>query len=478
MNERRANPSEIITGLTDEIKQLSILVEQLQTELSQTQAELEASQEKVRHLETENGRLRYELNELKQRPFKTKGGKQTADSQGEEGSASSKGKGRKEGHKGSGRQRPERIDRTVRIEAGDYCPDCGHEFSSTAVERSRDIEDIEPIRPTVNTRFIIERGWCPQCRRYQESPVVEALPHHRFGFNLMLFVVYQKVALGLSYGKIQKELSMYFGLAISKGELSNIVLEVSRLFGPAYGRLLRLLRQQSVLHVDETGWRVDGDNHWLWVFVNEIVALFVLSKSRGSKVPQALLGSDFTGSIVSDFYSAYSPLEVAKAKCWAHLLRESHQLTTGKPPPASDSERVLFHQQLHQLYLDMGLALLEVELDELQRSPIHFQMRQSLLEFAQQQWHDKDCQRLAKRILKYLDELVAWLADPHIPADNNLAERSLRPAVVTRKTSFGSRSKQGGQAFARLLSVIMSWDKQDLDFFESGYDILRHAACS
>ena len=470
--------SEIVKGLTAEIKRLALLVEQLQGQLVQTQAELEATQEKVTHLETENSCLRYELNEMKQAPFKSKRQKQKAASKDEDPPRSGKRAGRKKGHKGSGRQRPQRIDRTVRVEAGDTCPDCGHAFSSTAVERTRDVIDIEPIRPTINTRFIIERGWCPQCRRYHESPVVEALPSRRFGFHLMLFVVYQKAALGLSYGKIKRELSIYYGLTISKGELSNIISEMNRLFGPAYGHLLRLMRQQSILHVDETGWRVNGDNHWLWVFVNEVVALFVLSKSRGSKVPRAVLGNDFSGHIVTDFYSAYSPLDVAKAKCWAHLLRESHSLVLGKPPPASNSDRVQFHQQLHQLYLDMGLALLEAEADSSQRTRIHSAMRQSLLDFAQKPWPDKDCQRIAKRIVKYLDELVAWLADPDIPADNNLAERSLRPAVVTRKTSFGSRSKQGGQAFARLLSVIMSWDKQGVDFFVSGYDVLRNAACS
>ena len=114
--------------------------------------------------------------------------------------------------------------------------------------------------------------------------------------------------------------------------MSNIVSQVSRLFGPTYADLLRLMRQQMVLHIDETGWKVDGDNHWLWVFINDIVALFVLSKSRGSKVPAALLGNEFDGTIISDFFSAYSPLDVNKAKCWAHLLNDSHELTKGRPP--------------------------------------------------------------------------------------------------------------------------------------------------
>ena len=440
-------------------------------ELALLQKQLLSKEEECAHLEAANVRLQYELNELKQKPFKPSKAK-------DKGNKPDKPKGRRKGHKGSGRKKPTRIDKTVRIEAGNYCPACGHAFSSTAVERMRDVVDIEPIRPTVNTRYIIERGWCPTCRKYHESPVSDALPSHRFGLQLMLFVVYQKVALGLSYSKIKTELSLYFGLTISRGELSNIVSQVSRLFGPTYVELLRFMRQQMVLHIDETGWKVNGDNHWLWVFINDVVALFVLSKSRGSKVPAALLGEEFEGTIISDFFTAYSPLDVHKAKCWAHLLNDSHELTTGRPPPDPTSERVHFHEELHQLYLAMGVALLEVEADATMRTQLHTDMRNRLQTFAQKKWQDADCVRLAKRILKYLDDLVVWLANPDVAPDNNAAERALRPAVVTRKTSFGSHSKMGAHAFARLLSIIMSWGKQDISYFEQGENILRNVACS
>jgi transposase len=448
-------------------------LETLKQAVALLQKQLITKKEEQAHLEAANARLQYQLNELKQKPFKRS---KAIDEESKP--RQPKPKGRRKGHKGSGRKKPTRIDKTVRIEAGSHCPECGDAFSSTQVERTRDVVDIEPIRPTVNTRYIIERGWCPNCRKYHESPVSDALPNHRFGLQLMLFVVYQKVALGLSYRKIRTELRLYFGLRISRGELSNIVAQVSRLFGPTYADLLRLMRQQMVLHIDETGWKVDGDNHWLWVFINDVVALFVLSKSRGSKVPAALLGDEFEGTIISDFFSAYSPLDVNKAKCWAHLLNDSHELTKGRPPPDPTSERVLFHQELHQLYLTMGIALLEVEADETTRTQLHTKVRNQLQEFAQKSWQDADCIRLAERIGKYLDELVVWLANPDVAPDNNAAERALRPAVVTRKTSFGSRSKMGAQAFARLLSVIMSWDKQDISYFEQGESILRNAACS
>jgi hypothetical protein len=50
---------------------------------------------------------------------------------------------------------------------------------------------------------------------------------------VLLFVVYRKVALGLSYAKIQHELRTYFGLSISAGELPSMVEEVAKLSGPA-----------------------------------------------------------------------------------------------------------------------------------------------------------------------------------------------------------------------------------------------------
>ena len=232
----------------------------------------------------------------------------------------------------------------------------------------------------------------------------------------------------------------------------------------SFGRVTRKAKQAAI-HVDETGWRIEGQNHWLWVFVNELVALYVISHSRGSKVPNALLGKHFEGVVISDFFSAYSPLDMEKAKCWVHLLRDSHDLTKGEPPP--DSERVQFHQQLHQLSLDMGLALEEAAADEAMRTAISQEMREKLHAFAGTSWSDPDCQRLAKRILKHLDELLVWLTNPAVSPDNNQAERALRPAVVTRKTSFGSRSKAGAHAFARLLSIIQTWHRQGLDFFDN-----------
>ena len=462
--------------LRAKVEQLAIELDQVLAEKAELEQELDQAKAANIQLGTENKRLKTELKELKQAPFQSrrrKASSTTSDSSSDT-VPSQKRRGRPKGHPGSGRPKPDRVDYTEFVPVGDHCPDCGHSLTGTGVERERTVEDIEPVRPTVVVRYVIERRWCPVCQTYKEHPVTAALPAHRLGLNLMLFVVYQKVAIGLSYGKIKKELAIYFDLQLSRATLVNIVAEVAQLFGPAYARLIKLMRQQKVLHIDETSWRVNGQGHWLWIFINDLVALYVLSHSRASKVPKALLGSEFEGVVVSDFFSAYSPLEVEKAKCWAHLLRDSHALTKGQPPP--NNERLEFHQQLHHLFLDMALAIEQAQAAPDERKKVYQDMRTKLQNFAQQDWSDPDCQRLAARILKHLDELVLWLRDPAVSPDNNAAERGLRPAVVTRKTSFGSRSKRGAQAFARLLSLIRTWEGQDLDFFDTAKDIIGHSS--
>ena len=444
-----------------EVKQLRVKLAEALAENVRLKAQLEETRETLALLVAENERLEGELKELKQAPFKPRRvRKKGADQKGT--SARPGKRGRPAGHKGSGRSRPETIDFSEFVPVGDHCPDCQTAFSGAGVERERTVEDIEPVRPTIVTRYVIERRWCPKCRAYKESPVASALPRHRLGLQVMLFVVYQKTALGLSYGKIRRELKTYFGLEVSRGTLVNIMTEVSRMFGPAYAQLIRLMRQQAAIHIDETSWPIDGKGHWLWIFINDMVTLYVVSRSRGSKVPKALLGDDFEGVVISDFFSAYSPLDAQKAKCWAHLLRDSHAFTKGQ----TDEERLQFHQQLHTLFLQMGLALEQAAADENQREQVYREMRSKLLDLAQHDWQDPDCQRLARRILKYLEDLLLWLRNPEVAPDNNHAERGLRPAVVTRKTSFGSRSRQGAHAFARILSLILTWESQGLDFFE------------
>jgi transposase len=66
-------------------------------------------------------------------------------------------------------------------------------------------------------------------------------------------------------------------------------------------------------------------------------------------------------------------------------------------------------------------------------------------------------QPLAKRLLRHQDELFVFVREGGVPADNNLAERSLRPLVVSRKISGGTRSPAGSQTRMTLTSLFQTW---------------------
>jgi hypothetical protein len=90
-------------------------------------------------------------------------------------------------------------------------------------------------------------------------------------------------------------------------------------------------------------------------------------------------------------------------------------------------------------------------------------------------WNDPDANRLAGRLAKYADRLTTFLHDPQVDGTNNAAERALRPAVVMRKITGGSRSQAGARAWAVLASVMRTARQQGLELVETIKTLLRAA---
>jgi transposase len=79
---------------------------------------------------------------------------------------------------------------------------------------------------------------------------------------------------------------------------------------------------------------------------------------------------------------------------------------------------------------------------------------------------------LAQRLIKHRHELFVFLSDPAVPATNNLAERSLRPAVVARKISGGTRSAKGSNTKTALMSHFGTWQVQNKPLLASCRQLL------
>ena len=119
------------------------------------------------------------------------------------------------------------------------------------------------------------------------------------------------------------------GLPVTDSALSQGVLRLRQRFRGEAEALLETIRGSPALNIDETGWRVNGVNDYLWVFTDKFHTAYKIIHSRASQVVLDTLGEDYQGTINSDFYSAYNPLPYRKQKCYTHLGREFHKVSEG-----------------------------------------------------------------------------------------------------------------------------------------------------
>lgn len=354
--------------------------------------------------------------------------------------------GQKKGHKGYFRKIPDRIDFITPLEIN-LCANCNGKLSETQEIRKRIIIDIPLTSQTINTQYEIHRKYCKMCDKIVEPDVPNALPNSPFGLNLMLFVVFLKIGMALPYNKIQQLLLTLYNLKISEGGLVNILAQVKEEFGEYYHILKKKMRRVKSKHADESGWRIDGINHYIWLFVTEEIALYKIRRSRGSEVPAEVLGKQKDKTIICDGFSAYNKLkELAGCLiqlCWFHILKNSRKHKKNYP-----EEAATLHEQLKKLY-KLAKSYEHKATDEQVDK-----LKEEIRWLAYPIYQHQEVKGFVNTILERIDDLFWFTQDKKIDGDNNLAERGLRKAVIIRKISNGSRSNKGAEILEVLLSIV------------------------
>jgi len=367
--------------------------------------------------------------------------------------------GQKEGHVGYSRHIPERIDEIVEHKL-DKCPICGEPVSDTQEIRERIIEDIEQPK-TRNTKHLIHRCYCRNCDKIVEPEIYDALPNSRFGLKLMILILILKLDCRIPSNKITSLLSSVFGVKISDGEIYNILKKLSKSFGSYYSELEEKIRNALAKHIDETSWRINGQNNWLWIFINKEVALYVVEKQRSSEVPIRILGNQEGKFITSDRFSAYNVLVektgCLQQVCWTHLIRNSKDLSEHY------GEAKYIHKRMKYIY---------------RKAKGGKTSKEKLLSWvdliASRPYTSNQVFKFVKSICRnHREDLFRFIDNPRINSSNNLAEQGLRPAVVIRKVSGGSRSEDGAETTARLLSVLQTVKLQNNNPYEGILNLLQ-----
>jgi transposase len=345
-----------------------------------------------------------------------------------------------------------------RVHADKQCPHCATVLRGGTIQRTREVIELVPARVEVTAHQYLERR-CPRCRgRWLPKPGLDGVVvgQGRLGVGLLSLIAVLREELRLPIRGIQWYLDAVHGLHLSVGAIVETLHTVARRAAPLVTQIQADIRASPVVHADETGWREDGHNGYAWTFSTETARAFVRGgRERG--VLEATIGTDYGGVLVSDFYAAYTSYAGRHQYCWAHLLRDVHELveqhrqdatvrgwadgvqaiyrraTTSAPAPDPRIRR----QQRQGYEADLG-ALCAPFL-EVAAAPQRV---------------------LCERVSKNLSDLFVFVEDPTVPPTNNAAERSLRHLVTARKISGGTRSPAGTATTMTLASLFGTWRLQ------------------
>jgi transposase len=366
----------------------------------------------------------------------------------------SKPGGAKPGHTGHGRQTVQDRDaeRIETIPVGPACPYCGGPLEHKEY-RDRSVIDSQPLRAEP-ILYQLERARCPRCGKTVQARAPEVLPKSLYGNQLVTQVVFLHYRQGIPMGRLCDQL----GLGV--GAVFEILHRMAALFRGVIPKLIEEYRQAPVRHADETGWRTDGRSGYAWLFASATVSLFLFRATRSAQVPKEVLGAPALGGVlVVDRYNAYNQSPCPLQYCYAHLMRDVEDLAKEFPGPA---EVTAFTSTLIPLLAE-AMHLGRRPLAEAEYYAQARQIQQQIVDLVQQPANHLGVRQIQGIFRDNAHRLYHWVEDQAVPADNNRAERELRPTVIARKVSFGSQSDAGAKTREVLMSVVHTLVKRFRD---------------
>ena len=346
------------------------------------------------------------------------------------------------------------------IHALESCPECGTGLAGGWAQRTREIIEI-PVVPAEVTEHVFVARMCALCRRRRlphDALRGLAVGRQRIGVNLASLIVTLREECRLPIRSVQRYLQTVHQLRLSVGAIVEAVHRAAQQAQPAVNAMLERIRGSPAVNADETGWREDGVNGYVWTFATPTERYFV-RRGRGKTVVDEVLGESFNGVLVSDFYAAYNHYPGLKQRCWVHLLRDIHDLRELYP---EDAALARWAGEVRRLYAKAKACANAGGLPPAQGQSV---LEERLLSLCRPYLDDPLApqSRLCRRIERFINELFVFVSHPEAPPENNAAERSLRHLVVSRKISGGTRSERGTNSKMTLASVFGAWRAKGLN---------------
>ena len=452
-----------------------------ESQLEQLTRELDEANQRLRQQEQENAQLKAELRALHRRQFQGRRGPPAPAPAEPEPEHPPKKRGAPAGHPPWQRPLPEHIDQVVPVPAPQTCPLCGGTDLQPWAEMHEHVQEDIVLEPrVVATCFVHQQSYCPTCDCPVLQPGPGELPGAYIGPAAKATALYLRYELNVSDRKISRFFAEFFGLKFVPASAYGFERQAVRRGLPLYEDLRQKIRALPVAHGDETSWRHDGQNYFVWYGGNDQVAFFVFAPDRSGQTAQSIFGEHFAGVLVSDAYAAYHAIHPKDwQSCLFHIKKKAKELDQELallPAKAADPAARAFCQNLQgwvrracqaHRRLAQGPGRARPARQTAQR------LRRQLRRLCRQPLAHPKTEAFRRRLRgKEQPHLLTCFRHPQVPPTNSQAERSMRPVVLLRHVVHCTRSPKGLENHSVLRSLFETARRQGRKVHQFFYDLL------
>jgi hypothetical protein len=251
-----------------------------------------------------------------------------------------------------------------------------------------------------------------------------------------------------------------FGYPLLQQGINRMIKRTVQAYRDTYEEIKRKIVHGNLIHADETHVSIKGRDSYVWVFASMEEVIYIWSETREGSVAKEFLG-DFSGVLVSDFYSAYESIECPQQKCLIHLLRDLNDHIHQEP----------FNTEVRQIALEFG-SVLEPMIDTIDRfgQKAHFLKKHKLAverfynDLLIRKYDTELARAVQKRFKRNQERLFTFLDYDNVPWNNNNAEHAIKSFADLRDVIGGRTTELGIHDYLILLSIYQTRVYKGVDF--------------
>ena len=357
--------------------------------------------------------------------------------------------GAQEGHEGKTNKAKPTV---TKDHTPNKCTGCGSTHLTVVKSIIRCITDLKHIVEVLTTKHVVNTCRCDSCGIIVE-PETDLPKKGEYSRNIVAEVASQYVDR-IPIKRISRNMSRHVKMSV--GTTWAIMCRLGLNLGIPAWKIVEIIRNATILHIDETSIRLNGKTIWIWIFFDPMTGatFYAIRPSRGRKVLKEILGDDWKGIVVCDGWKPYAIYEVQR--CWAHILREIYYICEWNPDSAAAK----------RLYDTLGSTYEEAckEYRPEERRAVHDRLLRRVMDAARRYKDDPVLEKFAVKLKNAGADLFRFVLNPEIPSTNNAAERALREIVVHRKIRGGIRAEVTMEWLGNFFTCVHTWQQQNLDW--------------